>query len=290
MKVSVLCLASAIAAGSAGLAWAQATTTLTSEAAQMDSLAASHGQTKVVGKISSDFSHFLQKVDGPSVVSGLRNGQWTYSTPSSTPTGAPTTTTLALPTGKTGYGNTYISLALAKQQLSQYGITQPTQSELQAALVGGQITKSDGTTVELKGILTMRSQGMGWGEIAKQTGAKSLGSIVSEMKKANQGMTTGSASSKGNGTVNASGKQARSAETGVVSGSGKAHGNSGQGVSGKNSSGAGIVSASGKSTGNGNAYGHGKGIVTGSGQAGASSGVTTAGSHGNSGQAKGHNK
>jgi hypothetical protein len=269
---------------------AQTSSGLTTQAAQMDSLAASQGQSKVVGKISSDFSYFLQKVDGPAVVSGLRNGQWTYSTPSSTPTGAPTTTTVPLPTGKTGYGNTYISLALAKHRLSQYGITQPTQSELQAALVGGQITKSDGTTVDLKGILTMRSEGMGFGQIAQQSGSK-LGPIVSSMKKANQSIAVASSSSKGSGVVNAAGQSTGSSGSGVVSGSGKAHGNSGQGVSGKNSSGAGIVNASGKSMGNGNAYGYGKGIVTGSGQAGgASGGVTTAGGQGNSGQAKGHNK
>jgi len=85
-------------------------------------------------------------------------------------------------------------------------------------------------------------------------------------------------------------QSATSSGSGIVSGSGKSHGNSGQDVSGQNNSGDGIASASGRSGGNGNAYG--KGIVSGSGQAvGTSSGVTTAGIHGNSsGNAKGHGR
>ena len=44
-----------------------------------------------------------------------------------------------------GFGNVYISLALAKQQLSTLGITQPTPQQLQAALTGGTITQTTGT-------------------------------------------------------------------------------------------------------------------------------------------------
>jgi hypothetical protein len=75
----------------------------------------------------------------------------------------------------------------------------------------------------------------------------------------------------------------------IVSGGGKPHGNSGQNVSAQNRSGEGIVGGSGRSMPSGNAYG--RGIVSGSGQAaGGNSGITTAGGHGNSGQAKGHSK
>jgi hypothetical protein len=179
-----------------------------------------------------------------------------------------------------GHGNVFISLALAKQQLGQLGISQPTPEQLQAALTGGTITTGTGTTAtttQLQGVLTMRSQGMGWGQIAQQQGTK-LGPVISGLKSANKQMTTTNASSTGS--------QSTSASSGIVSGSGKSHG---QAVSGQNKSGEGIVSGSNRSTGNGNAYG--KGIVTGSGQAaGGNSGITTAGGHGNSGQAKGHGK
>jgi len=60
-----------------------------------------------------------------------------------------------------GYGNAYISLALAKQRLSTLGISQATPEQLQAALTGGTITQTTGattTTANLPGILTLRSQ------------------------------------------------------------------------------------------------------------------------------------
>jgi hypothetical protein len=212
-----------------------------------------------------------------------------------------------------GHGNVFISLALAKQQLGQLGITQPTPEQLQAALTGGTITTGTGTTAtttQLQGILTMRSQGMGWGQIAQTQGTK-LGPVISGLKSANHQITTTSASSTGT--------QSTSSSSGIVSGSGKSHG---QAVSGKHSSGAGIVSGSGKPVGNGNAYGkgivsgsgqaetgsgegivsasgrstssgnaYGRGIVTGSGQAaGGNSSMTSAGGRGNSVYGKGHSK
>jgi hypothetical protein len=178
-----------------------------------------------------------------------------------------------------GHGNVFTSLALAKQQLGQLGISQPTPEQLQAALTGGKITTGTGTETELYGILRMRSEGMGWGQIAQQQGTK-LGPVISGLKSANKQMTTTNASSTGS--------QSTSSSSGIVSGSGKSHGNSGQN-SGQNRSGEGIVSGSNGSTGNGNAYG--KGIVTGSGQAaGGNSGITTAGGRGNSGYGKGHSK
>jgi hypothetical protein len=182
-----------------------------------------------------------------------------------------------------GHGNVFTSLALAKQQLGQLGINQPTPQQLQAALTGGTVTTGTGTTAtttQLQGVLTMRSQGMGWGQIAQAQGTK-LGPVISSLKNANQQMTTTSASSTET--------QSTSSSSAIVSGSGKPHGNSGQNVSGQNRSGEGIVSGSGRSMGNGNAYG--RGIVSGSGQAtGGNSGITTAGGQGNSGQAKGHGK
>jgi hypothetical protein len=288
MKISRMFLAIALVLGPSGLALSQTTTDLNNEASRMNTLAASHGETNVTGKISGEFNSFLGS-DSNAVVTGLRNGSpitLTTTTPSSTPTGAPiiTTTTINPPTGKMGFGNVFISLALAKQQLGQLGISQPTPEQLQTALTGGTITTGTGTTAtttQLQGILTMRSQGMGWGQIAQKLGTK-LGPVVSGLKSANQNMTTTNASSTGTQSATSSG-------SGIVSASGKSHGNPGQGVSGQNDSGEGIVSASGRSVGNGNAYG--KGIVTGSGQAaGANSGITTAGSHGNSTYGKGHGK
>jgi hypothetical protein len=252
----------------------------------MNTLAASHGETNVTGKISGTFNSLLGS-DSNAVVTGLRNGTpitLTTTSPAATPGAAPTVTTTVItpPTGQMGHGNVFISLALAKQQLGQLGISQPTPEQLQAALTGGTITTGTGataTTTQLQGVLTMRSQGMGWGQIAQKQGTK-LGPVISGLKSTNQQMNTTSASPT---------SQSTSSSSAIVSASGKSQGNSGQNVSEQNRSGEGIVSGSNRSTGNGNAYG--KGIVTGSGQAArGNSSITTAGGHGNSGQAKGHVK
>jgi hypothetical protein len=286
MKIKAIIGVTILASGLNVQAFADTASTLNSEASRMNTLAASHGETNVTGKISSTFNSFLGS-DSTAVVTGLRNGTpitLTTTTPAATPGAAPTVTTTVItpPTGQMGHGNVFISLALAKQQLGQMGISQPTPEQLQAALTGGTITTGTGataTTTQLQGILTMRSQGMGWGQIAQQQGTK-LGPVISGLKSANKQVTTTNASST---------SQSGSSSSGIVSGSGKSQGNSGQNVSGQNSSGEGIVSGSGRSVGNGNAYG--KGIVTGSGQAaGGNSGITTGGGHGNSGYGKGQGK
>jgi hypothetical protein len=283
MKIKAILGATSLALGLNVQAFADTTSALNTEASRMNTFAASHGETNVTGKISGTFNSFLGP-DSTAVVTGLRNGTpitLTTTTPAATPGAAPTVTTTVItpPTGKMGHGNVFTSLALAKQQLGQMGISQPTPEQLQAALTGGTITTGTGataTTTQLQGVLTMRSQGMGWGQIAQKQGTK-LGPVISGLKSANQQMTTTNASST---------SQSTSSSSGIVSGSGKSHG---QAVSGKNSSGEGIVSGSGRSVGNGNAYG--KGIVTGSGQAaGGNSGITTAGGHGNSGYGKGQGK
>jgi hypothetical protein len=146
-------------------AFADTTSTLNTEASRMNTLAASHGETNVTGKISGTFNSFMGS-DSTAVVTGLRNGTpitLTTTTPAATPGAAPTVTTTVItpPTGKMGHGNVFTSLALAKQELGQLGISQPTPQQLQAALTGGAVTTGTGptaTTTELQGVLTMRSR------------------------------------------------------------------------------------------------------------------------------------
>lgn len=304
MKIPAIILTAGLTAGAPVLTFAQTTSDLNSQVTTMDNTTANQGQTNVVNKISGDFSSFLG-ADSKTVVTGLRNGApisltSTTTTPSTTPGGLPVTTTtttvITPPTGQMGFGNVYISLALAKQQLSTLGITQPTPQQLQAALTGGTITQTTGTgttatstTTNLLGILTMRSQNMGWGQIAQKLGFK-LGPVISGMKSANQNLASTAATSKNAGVTTASGQSAGSSDSGIVSGSGKSHGNAAQAGNGK-SSGNGIVTASGK--GAGNAYGLNRsGIVSGSGSAASNNGIVGAGgSNGNgAGNGKGHNK
>jgi hypothetical protein len=305
MKVQALALSSVLIVGTAGLASAQTSTDLNNEATKMNTLASSQGDGKVIGKMSGDFNSFLGS-DSNAVVTGLRNGTpitltRTTTTPSATPGGLPVTTTnttvITPPTGQMGHGNVYISLALAKQQLNTMGINEPTPQQLQAALTGGSITQTYGAgaaattrTTQLRGILTMRSEKMGWGKIAQELGTK-LGPVMSSMKSANQKLADGThPSSNGSGVANGSG-QTKQASSATVSGSGKANANSSHGQSTGKASGSGIVTASGRGAG-GNAYGRSGGIVTGSGHGAGSTGGGAAqgGSENGAGHGKGQSK
>jgi hypothetical protein len=140
--------------------------------------ATDRGQTLVAGKIASGFNNFAgSKENSIALVKALHDGTHAtliHKTPATTPGGTPTTTTTTTydpPTGKMGWGNVKISLALAQDSLTRAGITRPTAEQLQAALSGGKVTvnNADGTTTTttLRGVLRMRADGMGWGEIAK---------------------------------------------------------------------------------------------------------------------------
>ncbi len=289
MFLLALALAVGVRSGRAQ-AQTQGGDSLTTEATRMDRMSGTLGDVKVTDKLNSEFSSFLGP-DGKAVVTGLRNGKpitLTTTTPPTTPGGTPTTTTTTItpPTGKMGFGNVFISLALAKQQLSQLGITQPTPAQLQAALTGGSITTGTGataTTTNLQGILTMRSENMGWGQIAQQFGFK-LGSVVSGLKAANHGLAVGAVSTGEGGIVSSAGQPVGSSESGVVTGSGRSVGRSGKGTAGRSEGGDGIVTGSGRplggaesgiTTGRGHAYGVSGSASTGSASRGKSSGKST---------------
>jgi hypothetical protein len=239
--------------------------------------------------ISNDYSYFLKNVDSKQVVNDLRNGQWTTTTTDPT-TNTTTTTTEALPTGKMGFGNVKISLALAQESLRQQGIMQPTSEQLHTSLAGGQMVPGDSTTTT-SGILQMRADGMGWGQIAQKYDVK-LGQLMSGKQPASTTTTTtSSTTTTSKGITTAGGKSSttvtgkgngkafsgsESQENGIVSASGRTSGTSSSSAS---QAGRGIVSGSGRSVG------HTSGIVTGGGN-----GHQYGGSGGGQGNSGGHGK
>lgn len=175
-------------------------TALAGQSAQMDVLGAPRGQTLVAGRIAADFVGLAGSEENAiKLVQALRSGTkitLTSAAPTSGGTGGTGNTpgtgsevVFTPPTGKMGWGNVFISLALAKNALTQAGITDPTAADLQAALVGGDIVAGDGKTVSLAGILNQRASGLGWGQIAQSYDTK-LGPIVSSIKSANQRIAT----------------------------------------------------------------------------------------------------
>src|SRR6185503_13142562 len=95
------------------------------------------------------------------------------------------TTEFTPDTGKMGYGNVKIALSLAEASLTKAGITDPTAAEVAAALNGGKLVMTDGSTVDLKGVLAARAAGEGWGQIAKGMGFK-LGDVMHSPKHAGE--------------------------------------------------------------------------------------------------------
>src|ERR671911_1440468 len=172
----------------------------------------SSGSSTPATNISNDYSYFLKNVNPQQVVNDLRNGQWTTTTTDPV-TNTSTTTTEALPTGKMGFGNVKHSLALAQESLRQQGIMQPTSEQLHTALAGGQMVPGDSTTTT-NGILQMRSEGMGWGQIAQRYNVK-LGQLMSGKQPASTTTTTttntsttskGIATPSGNSSTTVTGK------------------------------------------------------------------------------------
>jgi len=187
--------------------------------------------------------------------------------------GTSETITINPPTGKMGFGNVRISLALAQQLLDQVGIDQPTPEQLQAALLGGNITTGTETNpAQLQGILTLRSQGKGWGQIAYELGYR-LGhvisgrqSIVETTRSVNPGYQP---ALPADGVADTGGQSVVPTANGVVTGSFGARGR-GAIVTGSVPS---VGSSRGITTGRGQGYG--RGIVTGAGRlVGPPSGVT----------------
>ncbi|MBI4194391.1 MAG: hypothetical protein HY526_04865 [Betaproteobacteria bacterium] len=267
---------------------------LQTEARQTDMLTARHGTQTVQARMTGEFSAFAgSEANAQSLVTGLRNGTPITLT-SSSAAGGTTATALTFDplTRPMGHGNVFISLALARQQLANYGITDPAPQHIQAALTGGTLATGSGATaqtVTLQGILTQRADGMGWGAIARSQGMN-LGRVVSGLKSANQQIIAAGAAGRTGGSVAAgSGAPAQTQTTGAVSGidrSPNAHalgafrgGTSGIVTAGGNAAGAGvnadaqagvragsagIVTGTGAAAavrGNVNAQGQGKGLL-----------------------------
>ena len=196
LRLKALVLALCLAGMGGAMAAEPADQTLTTQSATMDQLTTTQAPTKVTTKFASDFATFAgSQENAEALITGLRMG--TPITLSGTTTAGSTGTTIIPPTKPMGYGETYISMSLAKAQLAQYGITDPTPEELQAAMTGGTITvttvgangATTTETVTLGGILTQRAAGMGWGQIAKANGFK-LGQVISSMKSANKSLAS----------------------------------------------------------------------------------------------------
>jgi hypothetical protein len=166
-----------------------------------------------------DFAGSRHNLD--SLVTGLRTGDRI------TLTSRTETVKFTAPTRPMGYGNITRSLDLANRELAAQGITNPTPTQLKAALNGGTVTGSNGR-VTMPGVLQLRSSGMGWGQIAHTVGVHPGLGAPSQVHVAHtthtaSGITTASgtpvhtASAAGNGHVHT----AASSTSGIAAGKGQ---------------------------------------------------------------------
>jgi hypothetical protein len=137
-----------------------------------DALPPGAAPPSLIRKVESRFSTFVGGAENAdSLAIGLRNGTPVRLTGFDA-NDQPVTVTFTPATGHMGVGNVMHSLNVAGRVLVREGIVEPTPEQLTAALMGGTITRADGTTVELAGVLQMRADGMGWGRISKELGVK----------------------------------------------------------------------------------------------------------------------
>jgi hypothetical protein len=167
MKPSRLMLAAAVAAALHGVAQAQSASQPAQTSAEPTAPAPPPTQgadARYVQRIGERFESFAGSSENfESLAIGLRRGSEV------TLTGSGESVTFTPPTRPMGYGNVTRALDLASRQLAAAGITEPTPQEIQAALMGGTVTGPQGQ-VTLQGVLQLRSEGMGWGQIAHTIG------------------------------------------------------------------------------------------------------------------------
>lgn len=187
-------------------------------------------------KLAANYSAFAGSPENArSMVEGLRTGTQITLGPSLTgPNTTAPSASLSPSTGKMGYGNVNIAISLAKTSLAKEGITSPTPGQLSAALGG---------------VLGQRSQGLGWGQIAKGMGV-TLGSVVSASHTDKSGKATSHAAKADS--------VAKADIAGKGLGAGKDSGKGG-GHAGGNGSGNGGGNAGGNGGGNGGGGGGGGG-------------------------------
>jgi hypothetical protein len=168
---SVLGLSGVLCAGgiAAGVQLKDAATAVT------EGYTAAIEEPQAQARIISEFSELAgSEANARSLVAGLRQAsEITLTVPASG--GQPGTVTRFMPpTRPLDYGDVRISLALAREQLAQLGIAQPTPSQIRAVLAGGGVaTHVSGratTPFLLPGVLQLRASGIGWVKIADAMG------------------------------------------------------------------------------------------------------------------------
>ena len=294
MNIKAMMMAlSAIGGASLALPAAAAETAVTVDVAVTDAQISS--DASYLGRVEPYYLSTAGSQDNlASLTYGLRHAA-PVTLSSTNADGTASLLTFTPPTRPMGYGNITHTLDLATRDLAAAGIASPTSEQLHAALMGGTVTNAAGETIQMAGVLQLRSQGMGWGKIAHTLG-------VSPSPHSRAALVAGGAvtvakplHTKTNGITTADGSRLSTASSGKSAKSGVVTANGGGASHAKysHSNGhakSGIVSAGGASAGiSGVTNAHGNGVQAG-GLAGAGARVSTAGGSTGNGNAFGKSK
>ena len=201
-------------------------------------LPASSPDSRYVQRIGDQYVSFAgSSANLESLAAGLRNGSVV------TLTEGATSVDFLPPTRPMGYGHVTRALDLARRQLSAAGISNPTPEQLRAAMIGGTVSTANGN-VNLQGVLRLRSQGMGWGQIAHAVGVHP--GLRASSKATTQPLRAPTTALSGSVPKSSLAASSRRASPGIVTGTGGAF-----------SAGAGHTAALGHGNGHGNAFGRG---------------------------------
>jgi len=136
-----------------------------------EAVAESSGMPQAPARLVSEFTGFAgSDANARSLVAGLRQGTEIELTAPGAGGQSGTATRLVPPTRPMDYVNVRTALVLAREQLAQLGITQPTPGQIKAVLAGGGIaSRTNGRAASPylhPGLLQMRAGGMSWAKIA----------------------------------------------------------------------------------------------------------------------------
>lgn len=136
-------------------------------------LSSSEPQAQI--RLVDEFSAFAgSDANARSLVAGLRQATEITLTARGAGGQPGTATQLVPPTRPMDYGNVRVALVLAREQLVQLGITQPTPGQIKAVLAGGGVaSRTNGRAASPflhPGLLQMRAGGMSWAKIAGTMG------------------------------------------------------------------------------------------------------------------------
>ncbi len=144
---------------------------------------ASIAEPVAASRLASEFAAFAgSRENALSLVRGLRD-----STPVALTAGGQAAASSRLifspPTKPMGYGEVSRALSLTRSHLAAQGIINPTPAQLQMALMGGATTSGSGQSAQTAGtagVLQLRRQGMGWGQIAQSLNVSPSGHLATD--------------------------------------------------------------------------------------------------------------